>query len=96
MKVPDQDIAEFLSDRINHLETRFEARFDRLEARLDRWMEKNGKQNVIIQKNTDRIEDLRRKIERKGKRLLVVSIGIASCTATLLSAFIQILIKFIL
>jgi len=96
VRVPDQDIAEFLSDRINYLETRFEARFDRLEARLDRWMERNGKQNVIIQKNTDRIEDLHKRIERRSKRFLAVSVGIASCVATLLSALVQILIKYIL
>ena len=43
--MPDQDVAEFLSNRINCLEVRFETRFDRLETRLDRWMAKNGDQN---------------------------------------------------
>ena len=89
----DEDIVEFLSDRINCLETRFEARFDRLETRLDRWMEKNGKQNVSIQKNASKIDGLCKRIEGRSKRFLVVSIGIASCVATLLSAVIQVLIK---
>lgn len=92
-KMPDQDIAEFLSNRINCLETRFERRFDRLEARLEQWMEKNGRQNVNIQKNAGKIEDLHKRIERKSKRLLTLGVGIASCIAALLSAFIQILIR---
>lgn len=96
MNVQDQDIAEFLSDRISFLEAKFETRFDRLESRLERWMEKNGKQNVSIQKNADKIEELHERIDRKHKWLLGVSVGIASCIATLLSAFIQMLIKFIL
>jgi len=88
-----EDIAEFLSSRINCLETRFETRFDRLEARLDRWMEENGKQNVSIQRNTSRIDEICTKVERKSKRSLVVNIGIASCVATLLSALIQVFVK---
>jgi hypothetical protein len=91
--MPEQDIAEFLSNRIDCLEMRFETRFDRLEARLDRWMEKNGKQNVSIQKNADKIAALYKRIERRSKRLLTISVAIASCIATLLTAFIQIVIK---
>ena len=89
----DQDVAEFLSNRIDCLETRFEVRFDRLEDRLERWMEENGKQNVKIQGNTGKIDEICKRMERKSKRSLAVSIGIASCVATLLSAFIQILVK---
>jgi len=88
----DQDIAEFLSNRMDCLETRFETRFDRLEARLDRWMENNGKQNVSIQKNTDKIDGLCKKVDVRSKRILLISIGIAGCIATLLSAFIQVLV----
>ena len=94
-EVPDQNVTELLSDRIRCLEARFETRFDRLETRLDQWMESNGKQNVKIQKNTDKIDGLYRRIERKGKWNLAITIGIASCTATLLSAFIQILVKYV-
>ncbi len=89
----DQDVAEFLSNRIDCLETRFEVRFDRLENRLERWMEENGKQNVKIQENTGKIDAIYKRMERRSKRSLAVSIGIASCVATLLSAFIQILAK---
>ena len=92
--MPDQDVAEFLSDRINCLEVRFETRFDRLETRLDRWMAKNGDQNVGIQKNADQIEVLHKTVDRRSKRFLTVSVAIASCIATLLSALIQILIRF--
>jgi hypothetical protein len=56
-------------------------------------MEKNGEQNVGIQKNADKIEELYKRIDRKSRRLLTVSVGVASCVATLLSAFIQIVIK---
>jgi hypothetical protein len=91
--MPEQDIAEFLSNRIDCLEMRFETRFDRLEARLDRWMDRNGKQNVSIQKNADKIGALYKRIERRSKRLLTISVAIASCIATLLTAFIQIVIK---
>ena len=89
----DQDMAEFLSDRISCLETRFETRFDRLETWLKQRMENNGKQDVSIEKNADRIEVLHKIIDRRSKRLLTVSVAIASCIATLLSALIQILIK---
>jgi len=94
--MPDQDIAEFLSNRINCLETRFEMRFDRLDTRLGDWMEKNGKQNVSIEKNADKIEVLHKIVNRRSRRLLTVSVAIASCIATLLSAFIQILVRFVL
>jgi predicted transcriptional regulator len=94
--MPTQDLMEFLSDRIDCLETRFEARFDRLETRLDRWMEDKGDQDVYIQKNTDKIDEICRRYDSKSKQFLVVSIGIASCVATLLSAFIEALIKFII
>ena len=94
--MPDQDIAELLSNRINCLETRFETRFDRLETRLDRWMEKNGQRSINVQKNSDQIEILSKSIERKNRRFLTITVAIASCTATLLSSFIQILIRAIL
>lgn len=92
--MPDQDIVEFLLDRIKCLENRFETRFDRLETQLGRWMEKNGDQNVSIEKNADRIETLHKIIDRRNRRFLTISVAIASCIATLLSAFIQILVKF--
>ena len=91
--MPDQDIAEFLLDRIKCLENRFEARFDRLETQLDRWMEKNGDQNVSIEKNADKIESLYKMIDRKNRRFLAIAVAIASCIATLLSAFIQVFAK---
>jgi hypothetical protein len=57
-------------------------------------MEKNGDQNVSIEKNADRIETLYKIIDRKNKRFLTISVAIASCIAALLSAFIQILAKY--
>ena len=93
--MPDQDVAELLSTRINCLEARFETRFDKLETRLDRWMAKNGDQNVGIQKNADQVEVLREIVDRRNKRFLTISVAIASCIATLLSALIQILIRFV-
>lgn len=91
--MPDQDIVEFLLDRINCLENRFETRFDRLETQLDRWMEKNGDQNISIEKNTNRIESIYQIIDRRNRRFLTITVAMASCIATLLSAFIQVLVK---
>ena len=93
--MPDQDISKLLSDRIKSLENRFENRFDRLEARLNQWMEKNGDQNVCIQRNTDMIDSLHKRFEGRSRKILAISIGIASCVATLLSAFIQILFRYV-
>ena len=93
--MPDQDVAEFLSNRINCLEVRFETRFDRLETRLDRWMAKNGDQNIGIQKNADQIEVIHKTVDRRSTRFLTLSVAIACFIATLLSALIQILVKFV-
>ncbi|MBD3181057.1 hypothetical protein GF312_02125 [Candidatus Poribacteria bacterium] len=89
----DQDIVRFLSNRIDCLETRFETRFDRLERRLDHWMGKNGQQNVSIQKNSDQIDAINKMIDHKSKKSLTISVAVASCIATLLSALIQLLTK---
>ena len=94
--MPDQDVTEFLSNRINCLETRFEMRFDKLETRLGDWMEKNGKQNVGIEKNADKIEVLHKIVDRRSSRILTISVAIASCIAALLSALIQILVRLVL